>query len=205
MSICSSLLLGTEGKYSILGQQVEFINTDEKIYSFSTDFISKTAEALLTSSFFRIGTLGYLHTFIHEMGHALVVSFLTKKTASITLYSKMSLGYTIMPQAFGRLSPMGNTLVNMSGPLADIIFSIALIFGSFALQSRITAPVAMGIRLGAITWIFGEFLYAANSLVNQDDGDFAYIAREGPLHLVFASSVIVGVLALGVFAITKVK
>lgn len=202
MSICSSLFFGSEGNYSILGQQVEFRDTDKKIYSFSSDFIGQTAEALLTSSIFRIGTLGYLHTFIHEMGHALVGSILTQQSASITIYTKTCLGQTSRIQTN---CPINDTLISLGGPLADIVFSIMLIFAAFAFQSTITAPVAIGICAGATIWILGEFLYAVTSLVNKDGGDFASISRNGPLHLLFATSTIVGVVAAGVFAISKVR
>lgn len=200
--IIQSLFLGHPGTYDILGINVTFKNTKAASISFSDNLIGNLGENILKSRAFHILTFGYLHTFVHEMGHALAhkvfggsskieisVSYLSGSTSNIS---------------GKQLSRVQSSVCSLCGPLADVIFSVSLIFAAFALSTYITLPVASMIAIGASIWIFGEAFYAVDSLLQNNHGDFGMIARNGLDHLMSATAVMVGVIVLGIFATIRV-
>jgi hypothetical protein len=201
--LASSLFLGTSGIYHILDITVEFENDSPLFHSFSNNLIGKMGNGLLKNHIFQILTFGYLHTFVHEMGHALAYKILSGASSHIQI-STFALSGVTTPNPGKMLSPIQKSIFSLGGPLADVVFSVSQIFAAFALSAYITVPVAIAITIGASIWIFGEAFYAADSLLKNDNGDFAYIARNGVLHLLGATAVMAGVIALGILATKRV-
>lgn len=146
--------------------------------------------------------LGHLHTLIHEMGHVVSHIALTGGTASINLSTRSCLGSTTLAGGKRPLSPAGETFVDLSSPLADIIFSSVLAVGVFALTHYVPMPLAASISLKiaiagpAIIWILGELLYAAVSAFRRDEGDFGKIVKRGFCHFLLAVAALVAICAL---------
>lgn len=200
--LAASLFLGIPETYRILDIEVEFKSSNSAFYGFSNNLIGNIAGGLLKSRVFNVLTFGYLHTFVHEMGHALAYKLVGGGSSDITISTSHLSGVTRYHSA--NLSPIQNSICSLGGPLADVVFSVAQIFAAFALSAYITTPVAIGIAIGASIWIFGEVFYAATSLLKNDNGDFASIAQNGSLHLLGSIAVMVGVIALGILATKRV-
>jgi hypothetical protein len=182
---------------------------DSKIYSWyrQTDScavraMGKMADGCLKSKVLNILTLGLMHTFIHELGHALSHHLLTSGEATINLSTSSCYGSTTLHP--GRRSPSsaGQTWIELSGPLADILFSAIVIVGIFALTHYVPMSQALSISLRVIIgapsafWIMGELFYSAVSAWNVDNGDFGKIANKGWSHLILAVALLVGICAL---------
>lgn len=222
MSFINSLFFGFEGQYQLRGIEITFKKLGQNgYYHFSGDFVGKTAGFLLQNRVVQVLTFGYLHAFVHEMGHALASYILTGKSSHIEIDTNTCTAQTILSSASNSIQ---NTIILTAGPCTDVAFSVSQIFTAVVLSPSITLPVSLGISFGASFWIFGEFYYAAHSLIsnsqgliivgpnghgpiyfkNQDSGDFARIANHGPFHLAGALSVMVSIVALGIIGIRSV-
>lgn len=200
--IIQSLFLGRSGIYECLGIPVTF----KKDHipggaAFADNAIGNLGESLLNSRIFHILTFGYLHTFVHEMGHALTHKVHGASSKIEILTTSLS-GFTI-PDNYV-LSRIQCSIIALAGPLADVIFSVSEIFAAFALSAYLTLPVATTIAIGAGIWIFGEVFYAVDSVLQQNDGDFGMIAKNGFDHLMCATVIMAGVIALGIFATARI-
>lgn len=160
------------------------------------------ADCLLRSKIFSLLTLGHLHTFVHELGHAIAHRVLTGGEATINLSTSSCLGSTTYHQGTRPLTPIGATWIDLSGPLADIIFSVVLIIGIFAITHYVpmSQGLSLGLRIGigapAAFWIIGEFLYASVSACRGDNGDFGKIFSRGWSHLLISIAILVSICAL---------
>ena len=199
-----SLLFGSEGSFHVCGFKVEFLKSQTSYYSFDThhknpvlSLLSKGAETCLNSRAFRILTLGYVHTFVHEMGHALAHKILTGDGAKIVIQTDTCKGVTSF-RGCKRISKVAETIIGLSGALSDVVFSVCQIAAAWAMSCYITVPAAIAITIGAAVWIAGEFFYAGYSALQHDHGDFGKIAKNGPLHLTLALTPLVATVALGI-------
>lgn len=164
--------------------------------------VGGAADCCLDSKIFSLLTLGHLHTFIHELGHAVAYIALTGGEATINLSTSSCLGSTTFHPGIRPLSSIGATWIDLSGPLADIIFSAVLIISIFAITHYV--PISQGLSLGlrtgiggpAALWIIGELLYAGVSTCRGDHGDFGKIAGRGWSHLLISIAVLVSICAL---------
>lgn len=164
--------------------------------------VETAADFCLKSRIFSVLTLGHLHTLVHEMGHAVAHSILTGGAATINLSTKNCYGSTTFHSGPRPLSSAGATWIDLSGPLADIIFSVVLIIGIFALTHYVSMPqaVSLGLRIAisapAVLWIVGEFFYAGLSASRRDEGDFGKIVNRGVAHFVIAIAILISICAL---------
>ena len=205
MEIFKSLLLGHPGSFHVSDIKVDFVANNDPVYAFDQNsrnpfirIVSQSAHACLNSRFFRYFTMGYVHTFVHEMGHALAYKLLTGSPSSIEIQTNTCTGVTHY-RNYKPLSPLAESFTSLSGALANIVFSICKIVAACALSSYITVPVALGIGIGAAIWITGELFYAFHSGLYQDHGDFGKIAQNGPLHFISSVAVLTSAVALGIF------
>lgn len=156
----------------------------------------------MRSKIFSVLTLGHLHTFIHEFGHAATYELLSGGKATINLSTKSCYGSTTFEQSKRQLPGVAQTYIDLAGPLADVIFSAVLIVGIFALTHYVPMPIELSWSLRAVVcipaaiWIGGEFLYAAVSITNNDNGDFGNIAKRGIGHLLVSLAVLITIRAL---------
>ena len=184
--IISSILLGTSGEYSLFGIPVKFDLQSNTVYDFNGDGLLENIGNFLTKNrVFNILTFGYLHTFVHEFGHALAAKILGD---SPSIEIRNGGGVT--------RGSNSTTFSLLSGPLANLIFSISKIFIACAFRATIGAPLTGLIIAGSAIWIFGELFYAYYSLKNNDHGDSAKIARNGTPQLVASIAIVVTTLAL---------
>ena len=200
MTLIKSLFLGESGNYNILGTPIKFQKNSINFNSFSDDFVGRMGDFVLKSRVFHILTFGYIHTLVHEMGHALAAKVLSNSSARITINTTSLSGVTSISNT--RFTPIKSSLIDLGGPLTDVIFSCTQIFFAFLLSPYISTIGAMSIALGASIWIFGELFYAVDAL-KSGRGDFAGIARNGTSHLIGASSIMLSSIALGIFATYK--
>lgn len=90
-----SLLTGAAGQYTIAEIKVCFDNQPAPTYSFGQDwFIHRAADYCLQSRIFNLATLASLHTFTHEMGHALTSRLFRDGQAEIIILTRTSTGCT---------------------------------------------------------------------------------------------------------------
>lgn len=170
--------------------------------------VGGAANFCLRSKIFSLLTLGHLHTLVHEMGHAVAHRVLTGGEATINLSTSSCYGSATLHPGKRPLSSIGATWIDLSGPLADIIFSIVLIIGIFAITHYVpmSKELILGLRIGigapAALWIIGEFFYVGASACKEDNGDFGKIARRGWLHLLTSIAILVSICTLGALGIT---
>jgi hypothetical protein len=109
--------------------------------------IGRAAEFCLNSKIFSLLTLGHLHTFIHELGHAVAYRTLTGGEATIHIALNTQSGITSFGGKARSLSPAGATWVNLSGPLADLFFLCCAYHRNFCINSLCTHVEWVTIRL----------------------------------------------------------
>jgi hypothetical protein len=200
-----SLFLGSEGRYQLGGIDICFQKSESPPYDFyesddpcAMKCVGYLAKSCLKNRLFKIATFGYLHILVHELGHALAYKICSGKSSTITVHSNFGMGETDYHHHHFKdqlLSPAAETFLDMAGPLADLIFSVALIFGAFLLQNYITPYATYFIAGGAGFWILGEFYYALNSALKADGGDFGKIRERSSLHLFIATAIMVAICA----------
>jgi hypothetical protein len=94
MLFLKSLFLWREGNYHFLGTDIKFKKNDIPFISFANNPVGSLGESLLSNRKFCVFTFGYLHTFIHEMGHAIAIKISAVFTYSINLCYQTSLLYS---------------------------------------------------------------------------------------------------------------
>lgn len=164
--------------------------------------VGRSADCCLQSRIFSLLTLGHLHTFIHELGHVVAHRLLTGGEATMNLSTATCVGFTTYHPGIRSPSPIGATWIDLSGPIAGVIFSAVLMIGIFAITHYVpmSQGLSLGLRIGigapAALWIIGEFLYAGVSASKEDHGDFGQIAKRGRSHLLISIATLVSICAL---------
>lgn len=202
MNFAKSILLGYEGAYQIgEGITVQFKkdeSTFPSLYSRDANIVLRAlgfaAQTCIQNYAFQVLTLGYVHVFVHEMGHALANRILGGGECAITIRTTTCTGETGIGHHF---SPITHSIVDLTGPLMSVIFSSSQIFGAIAFIHHLSIPVAVGISAGASVWIIGELFYATVSSLNRDPGDFGQIASRGIVHYSICATLLIGASALG--------
>lgn len=204
MNFLSSICFGKLGNYRFLGIDVEFTSNAKVSFSFDGHIglspirlLGYCATTCLNNKAFRLLSFGYLHTFVHEMGHALAHKILGSQSVYIKVDVSSCCGCTGGNSANG--SKFREFIGVIAGPVTDMAFSSIQLVAAAALRSYVGAPVAGFVAGGAIMWMTGELFYAFYSTVNQDNGDFGRISRMGILPFAAATAALVGTFAFGIF------
>ena len=129
MSFVSSALFGSEGSYNILGVDVKF--KEKTPIEMSTEMstldgaglISTLAQAIIGSTIFRLASQGYLHVFVHEMGHALSFGLFKNQNTTVTIHQDTCTGVTDYPSTTGKIARWKNSVISAAGPMTNMAFS----------------------------------------------------------------------------------
>jgi hypothetical protein len=160
-----SIFLGTNGSYDINGIEVNFVDNAEGDAVFGNSLFGRVADLMLSNTAVKILTFGYLHVFIHEMGHALAGK-LRGYDSVVNIYTQSCRGST----AHGASCKF----TALAGPLAGMALELVKLVGAIAavilLPSFVGLPLGLFLGAGSAFWLFGETMYA---LVG--DGDWATI------------------------------
>lgn len=197
MSFLNSVFCGAEGVYRINGVEVCFGDGVTCGRVFGNDWFGRSVELCLTNPAFCMLTFGYLHVFIHEMGHALATQAQgNNQDPRITVDTATCTGNT---QGSG-----SSTLIGLAGPLAGVTLEVAKLVGATALAVLLPTPVGLSLGIfigtGAAIWIFGELMYALIGILAGGTGDWEEIERNGTVDLAASLSAILGVIILGLYA-----
>lgn len=210
MSFIKSILFGSPGLYKVGGICIQYRDKENSWWCHppslnGAGYISSLANKCLNSNALRWATQGYCHVLVHEMGHALACKLLTGRNSIITIKTDTCTAQVHhMPAlddddtAHWKLS-----VIDVSGPMADMAFSTLKIVVANALKSTVSQPVALLVAGGAMAWMSGELFYAYISTTQKNGGDFCRIANRGTPHLIAATTLLISQAALGVFAMTK--
>ncbi len=207
----ASLLFGIEGNYRGLGIDISFEEKSYPQYDFYTSrscfpvkVVGCACENLLKSRALKILSFGYLHVFIHEMGHILAKRILNLDFGSsynINIHTNQGTGNNSpSPYEYG----FKHTIISVAGPAANLLFSSCICVAAAAFKSYIGWPVYLLLAAGAVSWMAGELTYATFSAIREDRGDFGRIRGEGTSHLIFASAVVISICALGILGIAYI-
>jgi hypothetical protein len=202
----SSLLFGNQGSYNLLFVDVSFTTSSNKYHFVShhnlfLKTIAKCAHACLSNSIFKVITLGYIHTFIHEMGHAFAHYILEGGNSDIEIETGKNQPLGGCTHSHGRSSSQWSSMVvTLAGPLADTIYSVCTLVAAVAFKGYLTRPVALFLSISSVVWITGELTYALISSLNRDQGDFGRIAQIGLAPLLLSTVLLVGSSVLGFFS-----
>jgi hypothetical protein len=159
----NSIFLGAAGNYDIHGIRVNFVDNAGDVKVFENSRFGRAANLCLSSTAVKLLTLGYLHLFVHEMGHAFAAQW-QGKNPIVNVYTQSCSGETIHSSV--------NKFTALAGPLAGMTLELIKLIGAIA--TAILFPPILGIPLGmfvgsgAAFWIFGELMYA---LVGHGDWD----------------------------------
>jgi len=208
MGILKSILFGSEGCYESKIANISFEKLDRPGYSliegakgsnFFHNCVCYLAEKCLTSKAFILATQGYLHTLVHELGHAGTYKYFTTHAPNVTIITNHCSGFTsYFPRFYRSASPIKKTIMNIGGPMSNMIFSSTKLIAAAALKDYISWPVALVLGTGSVVWMSGELLYAFTSAYKQDQGDFGCIAERSKVHLVISAAALIGQYALGI-------
>jgi hypothetical protein len=207
-----SIIFGSEGSYKFFDINVVFEKTDNSQYLFAQALnnplakpIGHLADCFLKSKAFRIATQGYLHTFIHEMGHALARKLLGKHSPSISINTKNGGGFCTTATDEGILSNKENFIISFSGPATDMAFSTCKLLATIALRPYIPKIAVVAMVSSSAIWMIGELFLALTSALNKDHGDFGKIRECGPKYLWLASIGLVGQLSFAIIYCYRLK
>jgi hypothetical protein len=210
INFTKSILFCEPGSYSILGVNVRFENIHQTAFpsgsagvyvgkdeNFLLSAIKKAARECFTSYTFQCLSLGYLHIFVHEMGHALTNRLFSKSNKPPSIIISRAQGGVTSYARIEPDSPARRSLISAAGSLTNMLFSGALLISAEAFRTFALIP-ALILGTGSFLWMTGELLYAQTSAKHLDGGDFGQIALESPLHLLAAQTALVGLYTLSI-------
>jgi hypothetical protein len=163
----NSIFLGASGNYDINGIKVNFVENANGTNVFENSLFGRAVDLCLNNSAIRFLTFGYLHVFIHEMGHAFAAQ-LHGQNPIVNIYTQSCRGDT---------TDCGvNKFTALAGPLAGMTLEVVKLVGAIAmailLPPFLGLPLGIFVGAGAAFWLFGELMYAF-----VGDGDWDVIRR----------------------------
>lgn len=196
-----SLFWGSEGHFEDQGVLVHFMDSITPSEP-SNNLIAKLRHKILSNKWFQIAHQGYLHTYIHEMGHALACKQVIPDRSCVYVHPKCNgatMGYFDTPRFLNFQLQWKQSFVDAAGPLTQMAFASLRLVAAVALRNYISWPVAFVLGTGAVYHMMEELAYAAESSVSGD-GDFGSIASSSKTHLALASAALIGECALGILS-----
>lgn len=165
--VAQGILFGKAEKASLMGVDIEFGKWDR---SKEHNWISK--------SFFYAPFR--MHTFIHEMGHALAARSLIKNTIPLCIINQDLGGRCRLDEITERDSVVKESIITAAGPIFHtLVSSVLMSYGKRSNNDITGLPIAVFGMLG----VFLELMYAVISTIEKDDkacnGDFSLLARSG--------------------------
>lgn len=169
MSLLASTLFGLKENYNLYGINIKFDDQIDDYNVFGNTFFSKTTNFLLSNRIIKLITFGYLHVFIHEMGHAFAAKLCGNSKCYITVFTSTCRGTTFLPDN-------SNIFISIAGPILSIFWETAKLIAAIALIILLPLPIGLplGIFLaaGSAFWLFGEMAYACSR-----NGDWDFLKR----------------------------
>ncbi len=207
MSLIKSLIFGQEGTYKVLGVPVRFqkINpaddsiSDAELATKLSDrgiFVFRLIENLFSSKAYLVTTQSYVHTFVHEMSHALADKFLCKGSPEVEINDDAT-GLTTTSSLISEA--WKSTVFRLAGSMGDIAFSTGQLVAITSLRGYLTTPGSLMLGAPAVLDIASELFYSFSSGLVKDDGDFGEIAKKGRLGV--ASAALITEIALSALSI----
>jgi len=195
-----SLFWGSEGHFEDKGVLVHFMDSitpSEPSHNFLVHFKHK----IVSNKWFQIASQVYLHTYIHEMGHALACKQVIPDRSCVYVHPKsgFTMGSFVTPLSLNCQPQWKQSFVDAAGPLAQIAFSSLRLVAAVALRNYVPWPVSFVLGVGAVYHMMEELSYAAESSISGD-GDFGSIASNSKTHLAIASVALIGECALGILS-----
>lgn len=123
----------------------------------------------------QILTLGYLHVFIHELGHALYGKVAGAPAAKITVINSSCEGKSQSPLNTGR---MNMPLFSFAGPFAGMAFRVSLLAVCFFSGAALPMVALLVIKASSIAWMTGEMAYMVAGSIGGG-GDWREISDAG--------------------------
>lgn len=201
MALIQSILVGSEGNYSIFNTPVIFRPNADK-NAFSEKFLNSRIAKIVNSKIGQISLFAYLHVFIHEMGHALARKMM-KSDARVTVFTNEVGGFTsfILPPSGGNVKAK-NSFVSLAGALSSMIFSCNQLAIGILIGKHVFKPLGYALGINATIWIIGELIQTFSG-IGIEGADFSSIKKNGVDHLLICLSAVVSTCALGIFASIK--
>jgi hypothetical protein len=200
LSGLKSLFWGSEGHFEDNGVLVHFMDSITPSEP-ASNFLVQFKHKIVSTKWFQIASQVYLHTYIHEMGHALACKRVIPDRSCVYVHPKSgsTMGYFASPRSLNSQPQWKQSFVDAAGPLAQMAFSSLRLVAAVALRNYISWPVSFVLGAGAVYHMMEELSYAAESSVSGD-GDFGSIASNSKMDLALASAALIGECALGILS-----
>ncbi len=151
----NSIFFGANGSYDINGVKVNFVDSEEGTGVFGNSWFGRAVDLCLNNSAVRFLTFGYLHVFIHEMGHAFAAQ-MHGQDPTVNIYTQSCRGDT----THGGI----DKFTALAGPLAGMTLELVKLIGAVAIATLfppiLGIPLGIFVGAGAAFWLFGELMYA---------------------------------------------
>lgn len=205
MNVFKSLVFSSKGSFDILGIPVYFKPWRKRIPKKSTESLFKRYFRTILKTL----SLQTLHTFIHEMGHALAYKYFAKESPKVTIFiDSQALDQPTSKKRWSgeiefnnkKLSHFKKAIFYASGSIASISLCFCeLVFGLFL--SSIWFPLGM---IFFIVGCYGIYHEIHSEVLNytQKGTDFWHIRKKNKSHLKLAITIIVTQCAIGILIVT---
>lgn len=217
MAFIKSIFIGSEGSYNVCGIDVIFANHEALENDIENPSVKDSSEdpnaahaqmeqnRFFNSRLYCFISQATLHSFVHEMGHALAYKLLLTVDPKIEIFKRISFGCSagrtsaMIPTSLSKAS-WKLTLINLSGPFVSIAFSTSKIVAANLLENSLPRPITLTLKIGAGLSIVHE---ALGSTLVKNDGDFRKIRQRSSLHLTFAIFLLISQCSLATLVLMK--
>lgn len=182
MHIVNSLIFGQKGHFSINGINVTFSGPEDAVQNSQIQAPKPQQSTALPALVNRCSDIvgqgcldllfqPYLHTFIHEMGHAHAQKALLDLCSArphMRILGPDRGNTFLAPGVYRGVPAWKQSVIAAAGPMTNIAFSNCKLLTAVALQALrqssswtcVFLPVTIALYMGAITQIFAEVSYA---------------------------------------------